>query len=341
MRRATGKTVFLLCNLYVSAVVGAGFATGQELMGFFTCYGPVSFLGVLLSGILFMLIGPMVLQKAVAYDAYSIGELASFRFGKKGEILMKGLTMLLEFVVLTVMLAGLRTLLCQMGLPNVLSALLAAAGLFLMSFHKTAALRINNILTPIVIAGITITGGMLLGQKEGWIGWQGTETELAYPWWISALLYAGFNLLLAMPALCLAGKTLQKEGKMTVAVGGGLGGACIGGMATLTNCVVFAYGPALHTEQMPVVALALEKFSWFGTLYQSIIFCAMASSAVICIRCIVDLFPHSKNGKGAFGTASICVLAGLLCFLDFSQLIGTLYPVFGALGILAVLFILW
>lgn len=340
MKRTTGKTVFLLCNLYVSAVVGAGFATGQEIMGFFTCYGPAGFAGVLVAGIVFMVVGPLILRKAIVYDAYSMGELMSFRFGKKGENLMKIINLLLEFSVLIVMLAGLRTLLNQMGLPNFVAVVLLAAGLFAVSFHKNVALRMNNILTPIVILGIMITCSLLLAKNNTWVGWSGAEVETAYPWWISALLYAGFNLLLAMPALCLAGKTLQREG-VAAMVGGVLGGLCIGSMALLSHSLIFAYGAQMASMQMPVVELTMAKMPWFGRLYQGIIFSAMASSAVICTRCIVDLFPHGKKGRNRLSTALVCVLAGVLSFLDFSRLIGILYPLFGGVGILAVLFILW
>ncbi len=340
MKRTTGKTIFLLCNLYVSAVVGAGFATGQEIMGFFTCYGPTGFTGVVVAGIIFMVIGPLILQKTVAYDAYSMGELMSFRFGKKGETLMKIINLLLEFSVLIVMLAGLRTLLHGMGLPNFVAVVVLVVGLFFVSFHKNVALRINNILTPIVILGIMITCSLLLAKNNTWVGWSGAEVETAYPWWVSALLYAGFNLLLAMPALCLAGKTLQsKVGAATV--GSVLGGLCIGSMALLTHSLLFAYGAELASMQMPVVELTMVKVPWLGRLYQGIIFSAMASSAVICTCCIVDLFPHSKKGPNRLRTALVCTLAGVLSFLDFSRLIGILYPMFGGAGILAVLFILW
>lgn len=340
MKQTTGKTLFLLCNLYVSAVVGAGFATGQEIMGFFTFYGPWGFAGVLIAGIVFMVVGPLVLRKAIAYNAYSMGELMAFRFGKKGETLMKIINLLLEFSVLIVMLAGLRTLLQQMGVPNFVAVVVLTVGLFAISFHKNIALCMNNILTPIVILGITITCSLLLKENNAWVGWNGAEVKTAYPWWVSALLYAGFNLLLAMPALCLAGKTLQREENVAI-VGSALGGLCIGSMALLSHSLIFAYGASMASMQMPVVELMVTKMPWLGRLYQGIIFFAMASSAVICTCCIVDLFPHSKKGKNRLCTALVCVLAGLLSFLDFSRLIAVLYPLFGGVGILAVLFILW
>ena len=340
MQKSSGKMLFSLCNLYVCAVVGAGFATGQEIMRFFTSYGPVGFLGVLLAGGLLMIVAPMILRKSIAYDAHSMGELMSFRLGKRSEWVMGCINFFLEFAVLIVMLAGLRTLLCQMGMKNIVAVLMLLVLLFVASFCKKTALRINNFLTPIVILGITIMGSVLLVQQKEWSGWRGSEIHLPYPWWVSALLYAGFNLLLATPALCLAGKILSQ--KKTIAISGGtLGGLCISVMALLSQCLLFAAGPAIRMEEMPIIHLAMKTIPWMGAVYSWILFCAMLSSAIICICCILDLSPHGAKGKQAALSALICILATACSFFDFSWLIHVLYPFFGVVGILAVLLILW
>lgn len=340
MERTTGKNVFLLCNLYVSAMVGAGFATGQEIMRFFTCYGPAGFLGVLLSTAAFMLFGPMICQKAIRFAAYTPGELLAFRFGTKGETLMRIVNLCLEFSVLIVMLSGLRTLCNQMGIGNGTALVLLTAGVFfLISSDMQRVLQFNNIMTPLVMLGITLTCLLLLSQVSDWTGWQGGEVETPYPWFVSAMLYAGFNLLVAMPVVCLAGKTLQSE--MAAVPGGVLGGLCVGGMAMLSQSLLFAKGAEVASLQMPVVDLAVSTVPWFGNVYQWVIFAAMATSAVICGRCCVDLMPTGKQEKIWPRALLVCGLAAPLSLLDFSGLIGMLYPFFGVIGILAVFLILW
>lgn len=56
------KSVIRIAGAYVAWVMGSGFATGQEILQFFTSYGYYSFvlLGINLVG--FLLIGPMILQ---------------------------------------------------------------------------------------------------------------------------------------------------------------------------------------------------------------------------------------------------------------------------------------
>lgn len=340
MKQTVGRQTVLLCNLYISAMVGAGFATGQEIMRFFTCYGPAGFWGVAISAFSFMLFGPLICAKAIRFDAYTPGELIGFRFGRHGELLMRTVNLCLEFAVLVVMLSGLRTLCNQMGLGNAAALACLLAGLFfLISSDTSRVLRFNNIMTPMVILGITVTCILLLLRTPVRNGWQGTEMETPYPWFVSALLYAGFNLLVAMPVLCLAGKQVQAERQAIP--GGLLGGFCVGGMAMLSQCLLYAEGAETANLQMPVVDLAVAVLPWFGSVYQWVIFAAMATSAVLCARCTVDMMPGGKGGTQRFRALVVCALAAPLCLMDFSGLISILYPFFGGIGILAVLLILW
>ena len=50
---------------YVAAVIGAGFASGQEIISFFVKYGKYSIIGVLLSGVLFSVFASAVVSVCV------------------------------------------------------------------------------------------------------------------------------------------------------------------------------------------------------------------------------------------------------------------------------------
>ena len=50
---------------YVAAVIGAGFASGQEIISFFVKYGKYSIIGVLLSCIIFSVFAYAVLSVCV------------------------------------------------------------------------------------------------------------------------------------------------------------------------------------------------------------------------------------------------------------------------------------
>ena len=57
------KNIFRVASIYVASVTGAGFASGQEIMQFFSAYETGGFWGILLAGVLFSAVGCIVLDK--------------------------------------------------------------------------------------------------------------------------------------------------------------------------------------------------------------------------------------------------------------------------------------
>ena len=72
---------FRIAMAYVGTVVGAGFATGQEIIQFFTCYGYSSFWAILISVILFIAAGRKIMHFGRKLNARSYGSLTEYLFG--------------------------------------------------------------------------------------------------------------------------------------------------------------------------------------------------------------------------------------------------------------------
>ena len=49
------KNIFKVASIYIATIVGAGFASGREIVQFFTSYYRGGFYGILLTGVLFAL----------------------------------------------------------------------------------------------------------------------------------------------------------------------------------------------------------------------------------------------------------------------------------------------
>jgi len=57
--------------VFIGTVVGAGFATGQEILQFFTCFGKIGMITILLSGVLFYIIAAAVMKAAADSGTYN------------------------------------------------------------------------------------------------------------------------------------------------------------------------------------------------------------------------------------------------------------------------------
>ncbi|MCG3056650.1 hypothetical protein KZ287_31275, partial [Escherichia coli] len=86
-------------------VVGAGFATGKEIVQFFTQYGSIGLFGILISGLFFIWLGSKMMLIAQSIDATSYQTLNTHLFGTFMGKLINGFTIIILFGVTSVMLA--------------------------------------------------------------------------------------------------------------------------------------------------------------------------------------------------------------------------------------------
>ena len=104
MKKWTGA--FQIAAVYVGTVIGAGFATGREIVEFFTRFGFFGFLGILLSGYLFIFLGAKIMIKSIEIQATSFEEFNEYLFGRKLSKAMNLFTMIMLIGVCAVMISG-------------------------------------------------------------------------------------------------------------------------------------------------------------------------------------------------------------------------------------------
>lgn len=78
---------FRIAMAYIGTVVGAGFATGQEILQFFTRYGFPSYWAILCSVILFIVVGRSIMFYGGKLGAKSYGNVTNYIFGKAASFL--------------------------------------------------------------------------------------------------------------------------------------------------------------------------------------------------------------------------------------------------------------
>ncbi|HZG73426.1 MAG TPA: hypothetical protein VEY51_17960, partial [Chondromyces sp.] len=56
---------FQVAAVYIGTIIGAGFATGKEIVEFFSQYGLYGLFGMLFGGYLFISMGTKIMDKAI------------------------------------------------------------------------------------------------------------------------------------------------------------------------------------------------------------------------------------------------------------------------------------
>jgi len=345
---------------YVGTVVGAGFASGQEILRFFGAYGLRGLWGILLAAGLLSGFGIAVMAMGRETRARSHREVLVQALGP--------LAGLADGILTALVLAGFGVMVAAGGaiaagyahLPYSLGAG-AMAGLTALTVLAglegvTAA---NGAVVPLLILAVAGVAGFTL-LREGLPSFPGGAPGAPAPglpapgfpapgapapgipvlptsgppgaaphWLLAALLYASYNLLLALPVLAPLGA--ETGDARALAAGGLLGGAALGLLAAGLH-LALATAPAAARGEVPTLLLSRALPAPAPALYTLVLWAEVYTTAVACAFGAVRRLSQGGNRAGAMLLAA--ALALLLSRVGFSRLVARLYPAIGYGGLL-------
>jgi uncharacterized membrane protein YkvI len=337
-----------LAASYVGAVVGAGFASGQEQVHFFF---PMRLqlekgirqigLGVLLAGVLFVLLGAALGELAFRYQSSSsrdfLRRLVPWPLCAMYDWLMTSFI----FWSLSIMLAGSGMLFEQtMGLSKMTGILLTA----MFTVFATAAgidglLVVNLVMSPFMVAMPVVVAVLSTWKRaHGFLlplfssSSRGTSASALTPSWpLSALLYVSYNVLLAVGVFASMGRDIPD--KDAARRGGVLGGIALMFFLVAIQSVLATYGRYVVGEELPMLKAASYHGLFIARGYSLALWFAMATTSVC------SVFTLSQRLSGHFSVSKLGLIAGITataCLpaqLGFAKLVGIVYPIIGYLGL--------
>lgn len=325
---------------YIGTIVGAGFATGQEILRFFTRYGHWALLTILLATALFIWLGTkmMVLARRVEADSYE--DFNRHLFGEKAGSSISLFTLVILIGVNSIMLAGAGAIFQEhLGLPFQVGLLLTIIGsYFLLKRGISGILQINSLVVPLMLTLSLIIIFNTLGVP-GVERFLFLDTDRStFGAWMSPLLYTAFNLGMAQAVLVpLACHTKDEK---TLIRGGILGGAGIGFMLLAAHFAMSSQMPGILQYEIPMGSIAFRLGAVVQIIYLLLIFLEIFSTFVANIYGVgVQL-----QQRLPIAPALVTPLLMLVCFLfsqfGFSSLLALFYPIFGALSLVWVVMLL-
>ncbi|MBM7867756.1 hypothetical protein GTO89_14005 [Heliobacterium gestii] len=351
-----------VASVYIGAVLGAGFASGQEIFQFFVRYGPAGLQAVLLSAALFGLLGPAIFFVCRIYRISRYQDLLDGLFGAKIGKVMDGVITFSLFVGVMVMLSGSGALMSQQwGWPP-WTGVAATTALILLSlwWGIDSLIWVNTILVPlksiiclaVALAIVLWTPSIdeaapaALTALNCLAGWANPQTTVAEPNALlpdspalSGFLYVSFNLTMSLVVLVALAPQVRRRGGYAGAAAGGL---LLGLFAYLLTLAMLRYVPEIAAYPVPMLFLAGALHPWTGQVYAFLLWLAMFTAALgsafgAALRLAkADQGPDFRQ-KLILSVLSVCPFA----MLPFADLVATLYPFFGYVGLPLVLAVAW
>lgn len=332
----------------IAFLIGSGFATGQEILQYFTSYG---YWGVFGTGLLVL-----VLMTYVAVEFFVVGQAKKFErpsmifhyyCGKHLGTFFDFFSILFVFLSFTVMVAGAGAVFEEhYGLSRYAGGigLAVVVGISVWFGLKSLVDVIGKIGPLIVVVAIAL--GMLGilrnpgGIAEGNALLAGMElTQASTNWFMAGLSYVGFCMLWLAAFLTALGKTARSRKEAS-------SGALAGSIAFSVACIVVGLGLLANIAkvggtEIPMLVLASDVSPVLAAGISVMILAGIYTTAVPLLWTVSSRFFADKTPRFKYLTIALAVAGTVIgLVLPFSQMVNIVYVINGYVGILLLVLML-
>lgn len=325
-----------VAGVYIGAIIGAGYASGQEVLQFFTSSGWIGTLGAIITMILYPLLGYYLIVLGDKLKANSHRRALYHITGRYVGPIIDILIVFFLFGVAVVMVAGAGSLVAQQfGWPAIVgNIVLTVLVMLVMTLGLNRIVTVISWITPfafLLIIIIAIYSLFISSTDISTLESVAKNQLSASPnWFLSALLHVSFNIVIAFGIMMMIGA--NEKDKKAAKRGAILGGVVLGLIALIINLAVYANIDVLQYAEMPMLLLADQFHPILGTLMGLALFGMILSTAVPCLYTVGARFIQADTRNFKIGAVILSLAAFSLSFVGFTQLVNTVYPLQGYVG---------
>jgi uncharacterized membrane protein YkvI len=338
--RKNWVVILQVAATYIGTVVGAGFASGQSIMQFFTRYGTLGVVGCLISTFLFMWIGTRMMVISHRIKAYSYQELNTYLFGSFFGKLANLLTFIILFGVTAVMLSGTGSIFEeQLHWPFQIGILISIILSYLvMTKEMNGILVVNSLVVPLMLLFSVFVAINLIGLDSLFqtTGWQRSHLQ-DFNWVISPFSYAALNFAFMQAVMVPLGSEIKDENALKW--GGFWGGIGLGFMLLVSHFAMNSQMPEIIKYEIPMGEF-IRYYGWyihalFLIVIYGEIFTTLIGNVFGLTRQIQSIYFVPRN----ILVLIILLATFLISQVGFTSLLTYLYPLFGYLGLILLVFL--
>lgn len=337
--RKKGVSTLKIAATYIGTVVGAGFATGQEVLQFFNRFSTMGLVGIFFTTIMFIVFGYIIMDLGRMLHSRSHEDIIKFAGGNILGTFMDLIITFFFFGSFTAMIAGTGALFYQhfnipVSIGNILMVILTALTVMtgingvinsisiVVPFLLTAVISVSIFsffnFPPNITVSAAITGDNLLITN----------------WFMSAVLYVSYNIIISIAVLGPLG--LESKDNKSIRNGAIWGGLGLGLGTVLIYLSLSGNLNEFYKYEVPMIVVAGKISSAAQLFYTIILIAEIYTTSVGALygfaSRITDIQKYPLKGRLLIITVSIVAL--LASQFGFSNIVKYLYPAVGYGGII-------
>lgn len=329
--------IFLCC---VGTVIGAGFASGQEIMSFFVNYNIYGAIGIIISGILFFAYIYVVLKKIYICNIDEFSAYFQNIAGKTVSDIIQIISYGFMFASFCVMVSGSGAVaehLFNAKSPGIY--FMAILCFFVFSKGCDGMVIVNAVMTPLITIGILIVGLYALLTADVPTFSNGTLSVVTDNFFISALVYVSYNTVTLIGVLLPLKDKIKS--KKTPLYSGLLSGGVLCVMGIILWGTMYIFKNELTEVDVPMLYISSKVGFLMEWIYAGVLYMAMITTAVSSGYALLMFVKRYIRIKESILSAILCAISVPMAYIGFADLVNKLYRFFGFLGMFVLVLVLF
>lgn len=333
-----GISTLKVAATYIGTIVGAGFATGQEVLQFFSQFGVWGLAGLVVTTILFIVFGSIIMDLGGQLKAESHLEIIKYAGGKWIGTVIDYIITFFLFGALTAMLAGTGALLEQQfhlpDLPGVIFMGVITAFTVLKGIDGVID-AISFVVPFLLIAVIGISVYSIAASPPDIYAVVPAQNKsgLISNWFLAAVLYVSYNTIISIAVLGPLG--VKAKSKKVIQNGAVLGGLGLGLGSLMIFLALSGNISNVAELEIPMMFIAGRISFVIQIIYAVILIAEVYTTAVGSLYGLTSRLTNMEKSpkKGKMLVIGSTIAAMLASQFGFSNLVKYLYSLVGYGGI--------
>ena len=322
---------------YVGVIVGAGLASGQDLLQYFLAFGAKGLIGIVALGVLNVIFGVVALQLGSYFRSDNHDEV----FERiTHPVLRRVIDVVLIFSAFTmgfVMLAGAgANLQQQFGVPTWAGSLLCALLVILTAFLDfDRIMNVIGVFTPIIMIAIAVLAIYSLVTPHAGIAELNAAARNVTPalpnLWLATINYFALCVVGGIAMAFVLGGSILRIGEARRP--GRIGGVLIALVLGADALALYLNVDRIWDVNVPALAIARSIHPIFAFGYTLVIFALIYNTAFSLFYSTARRFSGGSTSRMRLVLIGVVAAGYAASFMGFKKLIGMMYPVIGWLGV--------
>lgn len=330
--------VFSLAVTVAGTFIGAGFVSGQELWQFFGAYGKSGVVGFALAVVIISLLSGITLYYSGKTGSNTFDKVVCFKDSRTLRSVLSVFQFVFYVGLYVIMTAGVQSLAVEYFNVNklVIGLLFCAVVTVIALKGITWLMSVFSAIIPLLIAATVVISVFALVSTD--LSFEKAEqtNSLLSNWFVSALVFVSYNFFAAIGVFATLGNLICSKRQLICSTT--LGGVLL--MVLGITILLPIVSTSSSSHDMPMLNVASTVHPLVGGAYAVLLFLAMLGAGISTLYPIVEwmkiYYPKKRNITSIL-TVFISVVTVLLSQFGFSELIGTVYPIFGYIGFVIIL----